>query len=146
MPLQLGSGSTDLLLAASASWFSEYSRSFHVSVLYKRNTEGDRDFQFGDLVNYNVSWNWLVYQQPYPRPELYLGLEVNGEYARPNQLGGTEAVDSGGHRIFLSPTFHLFLSRHWNLEGSVQFPIYENLNGSQPEEGPRLMLGLIFQY
>ena len=147
MPDQLGSGSTDYLLAWSGSWFSRYSRSFHVSVLYKRNTEGDRNFRFGDLINYNLSANWLVYTQPYPRPELYLGMELNGEYTRHNESNGAKVADSGGHRVFLSPTFHLFLSRNWNLEGSIQVPILEDLNGAQPEEDdPRFLLGFRFQF
>jgi len=144
---QLGSGSTDFLLGWSGSWFSKYSRSFHISALYKKNTEGDRNFQFGDFVNYNLSANWLVYHQPYPRPELYLGVELNGEYTRHNELNGAKLADSGGHRLFVSPTFHWFLSRNWNLEGSVQFPILEELNGIQPEENdPRLLLGVRFQF
>ena len=147
MPDQLGSGSTDFLLGWSGSWFSKYSRSFHISALYKKNTEGDRNFQFGDFVNYNLSANWLVYHQPYPRPELYLGVELNGEYTRRNELNGAKLADSGGHRLFVSPTFHWFLSRNWNLEGSVQFPILEELNGIQPEENdPRLLLGVRFQF
>ena len=147
MPDQLGSGSTDYFLAWSGSWFSRYSRSFHVSVLYKGNTEGDRNFRFGDLINYNLSANWLVYSQPYPRPELYFGVELNGETTRRHEASGAKVADSGGHRLFLSPTFHFFLSRNWNLEGSIQVPIFEDLNGTQPEENkPRFFLGLRFQY
>ena len=147
MPDQLGSGATGFLLGWSGSWFFKYSRSFHVSALYRRNTEGDRNFRFGDFLNYNLSANWLIYHQPYPRPELYFGVELNGEYTRRNELNGATLANSGGHRLFVSPTFHWFLSRNWNLEGSVQFPIFEKLNGIQPEEdGPRVLLGVRFQF
>lgn len=146
MPDQLGSGSVDYVLALTGTSIFDYNWAVHASVLYKKNTEGDRDFRFGDFLNYNLAVSRQIYHEPYPGPEVYLGLELNGEYSARNELNGTDFADSGGNRIFLSPTLVAFLTRNWTLEASVQVPVVENLNGNKPEEDVRFVIGLRFQY
>ncbi len=143
---QLGSGSVDFLGALTATSVLDYVWAVHASVLYKRNTEGDRDFRFGDFLNYNLAASRLIYHEPYPGPEVYVGFELNGEYAARDEQNGTDVANSGGNRIFLSPTLVAFLARNWTLEASLQVPVVENLNGNQPEEDIRFVLGFRFQY
>ncbi len=146
IPDQLGTGSVDFIGALTATRVFGYKWALHGSLLYKRNTEGDRDFRAGDFVNYNVAASREVYFEPYPGPNVFLGLELNGEYSARNKLNGTTLRNSGGNRILLSPTIVAFLTRNWTLEASVQFPMVENLNGNQPDEDPRFVLGFRFQY
>ncbi len=145
MPDQLGSGSVDFIGALTGTGIVAYDWAIHASVLYQHNTEGDRDFRFGDFVNYNLAASRVVYRQPYPRPEVYLGLELNGEYGAEHEQNRVDVPNSGGNRIFLSPTLAAFLARNWTLEASVQVPIAQSLNGSQPEEDARFVLGFRFQ-
>lgn len=146
MRLQIGSGSTDFVGALTATSVLDYDWAAHASLLYKRNTEGDRDYHFGDFVNYNLALIRQIYHEPYPGPELYAGVELNGEYSARDERKGTEVANTGGNRIFLSPTFEAFLSRNWTFESSVQIPVEEDLNGQQPEANTRLVLGFRFQY
>ncbi len=143
---QLGSGSVDYVGALTATSVFDYDWAAHASVLYKINTEGDRNFQFGNFLNYNLAVSRLIYHEPYPGPEVYIGLELNGEYSVRNELNGTDVANSGGNKIFVSPTLVAFLARNWTLEASVQLPVIEDLNGNQPEEGVRFVLGFRFQY
>lgn len=145
MPLQLGSGSTDPVAALSGTGIWDW-RVAHVSLFYKRNTTGARDYKFGDLLNYDLATNFRVWTTPYPGPELYLGAELNGELRGKDQQNGTTFDNSGGNRIFVSPTAVFFLFRNLTFENSVQIPVYQNLNGIQPEDGIRFVVGLRFQY
>lgn len=143
---QLGSGSVDYVGALTATSVFDYDWAAHASVLYKINTEGDRNFQVGNFLNYNLAVSRLIYHEPYPGPEVYIGLELNGEFNARNELNGDDLADSGGNKIFVSPTLVAFLARNWTLEASVQLPVIEDLNGNQPEEGVRFVLGFRFQY
>ena len=145
IPLQPGSGSVDWLAAVGATGIDNW-RVVHVSVLYKRNTQGARDFHFGDVFNYNLALLARVLHVKYPGPELYLGLELNGEVLGRSQVAGADVTDSGGHRMFLSPDFVFFLFRNLTLEGSVQVPVLQDLNGTQPDESVRFVLGFRLQY
>ena len=71
-------------------------------------------------------------------------LELNGEYSTRNEVNGTDLANSGGNRIFVSPTLVAFLARNWTLEASVQLPVVEN--GNQADEAARFVLGFRFQY
>ena len=146
MPDQLGSGSVDVVAALTATSVFDYNWATHASVLYRKNTEGDRDFQFGDFLNYNLAISRMVYHEPYPGPEVFLGLELNGEYSARNELKGDDLPNSGGNRVFLSPTLVAFLSPNWTLEASVQVPVFQNLNGNGLEEDVRFVVGFRFQY
>ncbi|MFB6273593.1 MAG: hypothetical protein ABEL51_11935 [Salinibacter sp.] len=145
MPLQVGSGSTDGIAALSGTGIWDW-RVAHASLLYRRNAEGTRGYRFGDLINYNLATNFRVWTNPYPGPELYLGAELNGEIRARDERNGADLANTGGHRLFLSPSVVFFAFRNLTLEGSVQVPIYQDLNGTQLEDGVRYVFGFRFQY
>ena len=146
IPDQLGSGSVDFVVALTATKVFDYKWALHGSVLYKKNTEGTRDFRVGDFLNYNLAMSREIYFEPYPGPNVFLGFELNGEYRARHKVNGDEIEGSGGNRLFVSPTLVAFLSPNWTLEASAQFPVLQNLNGNQPEEDARFVLGFRFQY
>ena len=62
-------------------------------------------------------------------------VELNGTAAARDEITGTPDPDSGGHLLFLSPDLQ-WISTPWLLfEASVQFPILQNLNGTQLKYG-----------
>lgn len=145
IPLQPGTGSTDVLLALSGTAVKDWAV-LHLSGLYKLNTTGDRRYRFGDLFNYNLAAEARVVHTKYPGPELYLGVELNGEVLATDELQGASLENTGGHRLFVSPNLVFFLFRNLTLESSVQLPVLQDLNGTQLGEGPRFVFGLRFQY
>lgn len=145
MPLQVGSGSADPLLGLSGTGIWDW-RVAHLSFFYRPARRGGRDYRLGDLFDYNAVTNFRVWTRPYPGPELYLGAEINGEVRGRDDTAGVSVENSGSHRLFFSPTAVFFLFRNLTLESSLQFPVFQALNGTQLEDGPRFVFGLRFQY
>jgi hypothetical protein len=139
--LQLGTGSWDFGFGLAAvhrlEWGSLYS-----SVFYRVNTEGDLDYEYGDVVLANVAV--LVplghaLEQALLNP-FTLGFEANYRWADHDEVGGTRFKDSGGSILYLTPSLSAQLP--WpgegdgpSLRGAVQIPVASSwLNGFQNEE------------
>ena len=73
-------------------------------------------------------------------------VELNGTAAARDEIAGTSDPDSGGHLLFLSPDLQ-WIPTPWLLfEASVQFPILQNLNGTQLKYGTRFQFGTRFRF
>lgn len=131
--LQLGSGSFDPIIGAAYTWQS-LDFEVDIDITYKFNTEGANDFEFGDLFKYNIAYQRRVWPFKLPEEGLYsqlnLVLELNGQYQQKNKSSGTKLADSGGNTIFLSPGLQYVMER-FIIEGSVQLPVVQDLNGAQ---------------
>lgn len=105
---------------------------------------GDRP---GDLFYLSGTFAWRppFFQHDYPKPDVRFFVESVAEFAGHSQIDGTEVIDSGGEKVFVGPTF-LGLYRHWGLGAGVLFPVYQNLNGVQQEEGPRFAVNLSYWF
>ncbi|WP_460034648.1 hypothetical protein [Methylothermus subterraneus] len=64
---------------------------------------------------------------------LYGVLEVNGSYQWHNHVAGRHDPDSGGWRLFLTPGLQV-AARRWVVEGVVQLPVVQDLNGRALED------------
>ncbi len=140
--LQVGSGSWDFPFKVL---FTLTQR--HVGLLanvgYRVNTTDD-GLKAGNIFSYDVALGlrfvpW-VYRSLTDK-SLVAYVELNGTVAARDDIAGTPNPDSGGHLLFLSPDLQ-WIPTPWLLfEGSVQFPILQNLNGSQLKYGTRFQLG-----
>lgn len=133
--LQLGSGSFDPIIGTAYTW-QTLSSEFDMDFAYKFNTEGANDFESGDLLKYNIAYQRRIWPFELPEKGVYaqfnLVLELNGNYQKRNKSAGTKIPDSGGHSIFLSPGLQ-YVTERFILEGSIQLPVIQDLNGSQLE-------------
>ncbi len=140
--LQLGTGSTDLLLGVSANHvLGRYSVSANVLAAFTGNGEaGDASHRFGDSLNYDVTGKYRVSPTVTGESanELFLSLGVNGEYRRREKLDGDTVPDSGGQTIYLTPGIQYVAGRHWVFESTWQYAVYHNLNETQLGENYRL--------
>lgn len=59
-------------------------------------------------------------------------LELNGDYAGKNKMAGFNDPDSGGNIIFISPSL-LYSTEKLTLQFGVALPVYQQLNGIQPQ-------------
>ncbi len=140
--LQVGSGSWDFPFKAL---FTLTQR--HVGLLanvgYRVNTT-DEGLKAGNIFSYDVALGlrfvpW-VYRSLTDK-SLVAYLELNGTVAARDEITGTSNPDSGGHLLFLSPDLQ-WIPTPWLLfEASVQFPILQDLNGTQLKYGTRFQLG-----
>ncbi len=141
-PLQLGSGSWDFPFMALFTMIRDRF-GLLANTGYRINTR-DAGFEAGDVFSYDVALGLrlapLVYKSLRDK-SLIVYLELNGEIARHSQIAGAPNPDSGGHVLFLSPDIQ-WIPTPWLLfEGSVQFPIVQNLNGTQLEYDTRFQFG-----
>ncbi|MBI5240377.1 MAG: hypothetical protein HY926_07880 [Elusimicrobia bacterium] len=143
-PLQPGSGSTDFIVGAAASWGLPLA-TVYGDFTYKYNTR--TAYTFGD------SWggNLGAAAPLKPAPWLSLTGEVNVEsYERDHSLeAGSAAVlpggavrDTGGQYVFLTPGILVRPMKGLAVSLGVQLPVYQHLNGTQLASGPNLNLGL----
>ena len=107
------------------------------------------DFEFGDVVFYNVSYQHRLWPRELPEegvPSFFYGvIELNGTSAGKNRVGGRPDGDSGGHTVFLSPGVQ-WVSLRWVVEAAVQLPIVQDLNGDALEVDYAATLGVRFRF
>ncbi len=137
---RLGSGSTDYLFALavareSLKWY------YFGDVRYRLNTEGGGGLHAGNAVFADLAIGIRTRGVEYLRPDLVVIAELNFESQDRNELFGVDIADSGGTRLFLSPSF-FYTYRNWALKGGIQFPVNQDLNGNQPESDYRFSLAV----
>lgn len=141
-PLQSGSGSTDAVVGWVGTWVKGRI-GLNADLFYTVTTERD-EFEFGDALKYDLALGYrllpAVYDV-YPSPQWNLYLELNGVHTEQSKDEGDSLHDSGGHTLFLSPGIQFIPGRTFLLEVSTQFPIVEDLNGTQPETDVLFSIG-----
>jgi hypothetical protein len=124
--LQLGSGSVDGIVGLAG--FHNMDRlSFYADAQGKLNTEGAQDFRAGNRLFYDLSADYVLLSGR----NMFLVLELNGVVTERAEQAGRTVRNSGGHLLFLSPGIQYLPIPPLILEGSVQIPIYRDLDGRQ---------------
>jgi len=133
-PLQLGSGSWDLLGGIVATRQTlDYEMDAQAS--YKLNTEAN-NFEFGDEIRLDASFQYRLWPRELSAgvPGFFYGvLEANLIRQEKNQASGVKDHNSGGTSFFLSPGVQ-YAMRRWVLEAIVQLPVIQSLNGTALED------------
>ena len=146
-PLQVGTGSWDFPLKALLT-VTQGHAGLLTNIGYRINTTHD-GFRAGNVFSYDVAVGlrfapW-VYRSLKDK-SLVAYLELNGTVSQEAEVGGASNPDSGGHLLFLGPDLQ-WIPTPWLLfEGSVQFPIVQDLNGTQLEYGTRFQIGTRFRF
>ncbi|MFQ5862140.1 MAG: transporter [Candidatus Brocadiales bacterium] len=129
--LQLGSGSFDPFLRMAFSRIVKRNSIF-AELQYKVNTPGALDFEFGDVLEYDLALAYRFFPaEKYPNPEFYGILELNGVWEQQARQRGRDVENTGSHTIFLSPGIQAIPLKNLLIEASVQIPIYQDLRGRQ---------------
>ena len=132
-PVQLGTGAVDAPLTLT---FTEVRNRllFSGDVGYTLRTEAN-DFEFGDVFNYDLAVKFRFYPAKFvdsgPFKQHFVFLELNGRASGRARAGGAKLADSGGHELFVAPGLQLFLLENVLIEGGVQIPVLQDLNGTQ---------------
>ncbi|MEN8135465.1 MAG: transporter [Thermodesulfobacteriota bacterium] len=140
---RLGSGSTDFTFGLTAAreslvWY------YFGDLRYRLNTKDDRA-KSGDRFFADVAIGIRPWPTEYLKPDLVLLAELNWETWLRNEFNGTDVANTGGDRLFFSPSF-FFTIRNWAIKGGVQLPLYHDLHGDQPEDDYRFKLAVELHY
>jgi hypothetical protein len=134
--LQLGTGTTDLLLGAS--WFARLATAWGVFV----STQLDQPFATRDSFIPSTSLTlsggirWLNSSRITPQLQLNLKMETREHGAE------ADTANSGGTLAYLSPGLTAELTTHISAFAFVQLPVYQRVNGLQLEPKWLLSFGL----
>ncbi|MDV2495542.1 MAG: transporter [bacterium] len=141
--LQLGSGSVDPFVGAAVGRTGR-THSLEGGAQYQINTKGE-EFELGDTVRYDLTYQYQIFPPQIENSQLNLTVELNGKHVEKHELAGRKLNNSGGDTIFVSPGLQ-FLINTVVFEGSVQLPIVQELNGTQPETDYNVLLGLRYLF
>jgi hypothetical protein len=117
-----------------------------------------------------LGWRPQFFYKDYPRPDVRFFWETTGDWVGMARRGGTSATppppgghfrslatlaspaptpdsvvlpNSGGEGIYSGPSF-LYTYRDIAIQGGVLFPLWNQLNGTQPAEGIRSFIGVSY--
>ncbi len=140
-PVQTGTGSWDVfgglvITRQTLDW------QLDAQLSYRLNTEAD-EFKAGNVLRLDSSWQKRLWPDKLSTGVpgfLYGVIEMNLINQRENTLNGVDDGNSGGTRLLLAPGIQ-YVTRRWIVEGSVQVPVVQQLNGDALELGSILRAG-----
>ena len=126
----------------SGPWASDF------NIAYKWNGFADRG-RGGINPGNELSLDWaLAYQLSFgekSRVSLAPVLELSYKNTRPDRLSGRDVLNTGESVLYLSPGIK-FTKSSFILEALLQFPVWQDQEGTQLEQGTRLIIGTRFMF
>jgi len=145
-PLQTGTGSWDvfggLVVTRQTLDFQ-----FDGQLSYRLNTEAN-NFESGDILQMDASFQKRLWPRDLGSGVpgfLYGVLEMNMINQTKNTINGVNDINSGGTRLLVAPGLQ-YVTRRWIVEGAVQLPVAQNLNGSALELDTIVRAGVRFNF
>ncbi len=145
-PLQLGTGAfaTGAVLVGTAvrgRW------GVSADVGHSRSAKSG-GYRFGSVTRYDVAIGvrFPNHIETLRSRTLQLYLEWNGSVAERDRDGALAVQNTGGHVGFLSPGVQWVVLPQLLFEGSVQIPVIQDFNGTQPDFAIRAAVGTRFQF
>ncbi|WP_037374378.1 transporter [Sedimenticola selenatireducens] len=131
--VQLGSGSWDPLVGVVATYQTlDYQVDTQLS--YQANNKAN-SFEAGDVARLDGSMQYRLWPQTLTTglPDFLYGvIEANLVHQGKDRINGSTDPNSGGTRLFLTPGIQ-YVSKRWIVEGTVQIPVLQDLNGTALE-------------
>ena len=127
--LQLGTGTTDLILGAyrfdnlSANW--DYFAQASLQTVVKSSMMAAGSYMPGSSMNLNFGVRYQGFEAFIPT------LQINARYAKPDSGEAADTYATGGKLVYLTPGVIVPITEKFSAYGNVQLPIYQNVNGIQ---------------
>jgi hypothetical protein len=147
LPLTSHTGDLATAPAAYAAVSSGYASRTHYfwaggSYQHPGTRDGDR---LGRVASASVVYGYrpAAWRREYPKPDLRFFIESVFDSTSPARHAGAVMPDTGGRVSLVGPSL-LLLYKAYGLEGGALFPVYQRMNGAQPDE--RFRFGVNFTY
>lgn len=144
--IQAGSGSVDPFGGLVAT-YQTLDFEIDAQASYKINTEAN-DFEFGDVARLDASFQYRLWPRSLGSGVpgfLYGVVEGNLIHQNKNRSNGAKDPDSGGTTLFLMPGLQ-YVTQRWIVEGGVQIPVVQDLNGTALEKDSIVRVGFRFNF
>ena len=141
------SRSWDPIVGTVYSW-RKNRHGFDADLVYQLNTENDRDFRAGDVLRYDLGYQYRLWPNEYTAETSWTLtglLELNGEYQWESELDGSRLDETDGHQLFLSPGVVL-AGKRTRYEAGLQLPILQNVGDHAPEDNVRFVVGMTISF
>jgi hypothetical protein len=138
--VQLGSGTTDLIVGAYHFGAFSQDWSYFGQILAQHALDSDEGFKPGTGVNVNVGLRYTASSTFVPQ------LQINTRVERRESGINADVPNSGASLVYLSPGFTWTPARGVSLSAFVQAPLYQRVNGLQLEATEFFSIGLHYHF
>jgi hypothetical protein len=128
--LQPGTGSYDYPFGAVYQ-LRVNSFVFRGNAVYVIKTQGDQDFEWGDLFSTSLFIDYIIHSGN--NAETKIGLDLNFQHEGKQSHHGSKINDSGGTTLFLGPALTIKAGDHVWIFVNFLFPVHQNLGGVHQE-------------
>lgn len=125
--LQLGTGTTDLLLGAYNFGALAPDWDYFAHVLLAHPLNSREDFRPGTGINFNVGVRYTASEKFVPQ------LQINARFEKRESGANADVDNSGASLVYLSPGITWSISRRLSAYAFVQVPLFQRVNGLQIE-------------
>jgi hypothetical protein len=125
--LQLGTGTTDLLLGAYNFGGLAENWDYFAHALLQQPLDSREHFRPGTGVNFNLGVRYTASASFVPQ------LQVNARIEKRESGANADVENSGASLVYLSPGVTWNISRRFSAYGFFQAPLYQRVNGLQIE-------------
>jgi hypothetical protein len=139
----LGTGSIDHLFGLSLGHESTTLYGFATGRYLLKTDSGTTDR--GDQFLLDISFGFRPWLGLYKSWDLVLLLENSYVYTQKDEINRTKQANTGGQKILIGPTF-LWSIRNIMFKGGVQFPVWQDLNGTQKETDFRSVAAIEYHF
>ena len=129
--LQPGTGSYDYIIGGVYQQQKDRLKLLG-NLAYVFKTEGDQDYEFGDLLSTSLFIDYLIN----PDSQSFkteIGVNANLQYEQKHENRGSSVKDSGGTTLLLGPLVSVEAIPNVSIFGSVLFPVHQDLGGVHQE-------------
>lgn len=144
--VQTGSGSWDYFGGVVLT-YQTLQYQFDGQLSYRVNNEAN-GFEAGNVTRLDGSLQYRIYPKQLGGGTpgfLYAVAEANLIHQQQNSFSGVDDANSGGTRLFLTPGIQ-YVTKRWIVEGAVQLPVVQNLNGAALENDYVVRAGVRFNF
>ncbi len=138
--LQLGSGTTDLLLGGYHFGTINRDWDYFSQAVLQIPLDSHDDFRPGDGLNVTAGVRYMSFDKFIPQ------LQVNARMEKRESGGQADVENSGATLVYLSPGVTVPINKQVLLYGFVQLPIFQRVNGYQLETQAVASVGLHYNF
>ena len=125
--LQPGTGSTDLLLGVYTFGDATMQWGYFAQAAVQMAVSRQAAFRPGNGLNVNAGFRYTGWDKATP------ALQLNVRAEKPETGPEADTLNSGATLAYLSPGVTVHVSNQFHLYAFVQVPVYQRVNGLQPE-------------
>ncbi|MEK7700174.1 MAG: transporter [Planctomycetota bacterium] len=130
--LQPGTGSLDYIVGLAANKRINHWLILDSNCLYILKTEGEQDYEFGDMVRATIGATFHVISEE-KKPTFNFISEMISQFANKDEHAGETVYDSGGTTLFFAPGISSQLTEQLKATLSAPIPFYQALGGQHQE-------------